>query len=314
MIKENNSYKREGRKMDTVKLKKYIEENMPTDTVREVLYGQLKEYTDVFLLGRSILGRDIHCYKIGSGERNVLYVAAHHGAEYITASVLFEFCLFLSEKVTRHGGYCGIRSEFLLQKFTFWCIPCLNPDGVMLACGGGLDNPLSERQLRMNGQSTDFKRWQANARGVDLNHNYDYGFSRYKEIEREREISAGRSLYSGEYPESEPETRSLAGLVRVIRPHLIISLHSQGEEVYYAPHTEACLRLANSVAHRLSYKTCIPSDTAAYGGLSDYAGHILGIPSLTLEVGRGENPLSYSSLPRITDRVLPLLYSAPTLL
>ena len=39
------------------------------------------------------------------------------------------------------------------------------------------------RGLKYNQQSDDFSHWQANARGVDLNHNYDSGFYEYKKIE-----------------------------------------------------------------------------------------------------------------------------------
>ena len=52
----------------------------------------------------------------------------------------------------------------------------------------------------------DFTHWQANARGVDLNHNYDAGFLEYKQIEAEQGIlGGGPTRYSGECPESEPE-------------------------------------------------------------------------------------------------------------
>jgi g-D-glutamyl-meso-diaminopimelate peptidase len=76
----------------------------------------------------------------------------------------------------------------------------LNPDGVDLQIkgieAGGI---LSERLLKMNGRE-DFSHWQANARGVDLNHNYDAGFHEYKKLEKENDICAGATRYSGEYP------------------------------------------------------------------------------------------------------------------
>ena len=43
------------------------------------------------ILGKSILGAPIDIYKIGNGPTNILYVGAHHGAEYITASLLYSF-------------------------------------------------------------------------------------------------------------------------------------------------------------------------------------------------------------------------------
>ena len=153
--------------------------------------------------------------------------------------------------------------------------------------------------------------WQANGRGVDLNHNYEYGFAEYKRIEYSRGITAGKTLFSGEYPESEPESRLAANLVRILNPNAVVSLHSQGEEIYFAP--SAAHRPAMNLARLTGYNVSVPSDTAAYGGLCDYTGYTLGIPSFTIEIGRGKNPLSESLLPSILKRIIPALLCVPRL-
>ncbi len=275
----------------------------------------LRDYADieVGLLGRSILSRDIDCFKIGRGRSAVLVCGAHHGMEYITTLALFDFMEFVEEKSARLASYCGVDANFLLQKFTFWVIPCLNPDGVELCLSGLGKSPLSERLLKMNG-SSDFSRWQANARGVDLNHNYDFGFAEYKRYEESHGISAGRSAYSGEYPESEPEVKSLLNLVRTVRPALSVSLHTQGEEIYSMPKTPYMERLSQKISREICYDYLQPCGTAAYGGLTDYLGAMLGIPSFTVELGRGENPLPLSQLESICAVVRKLLFLLPTLL
>jgi g-D-glutamyl-meso-diaminopimelate peptidase len=154
--------------------------------------------------------------------------------------------------------------------------------------------------------------WQANARGVDLNHNYSYGFGEYKKIEFEREIAPGKTLFSGAYPESEPETKALANLVRSLDFSLVVSLHSQGEEIYYFPKNDKAKRIAKSAENTLGYKISTPTDTACYGGFCDYTGCELGIPSLTLEIGRGKNPLPPSEYHRIKERLSKLLFLLPT--
>ena len=159
----------------------------------------------------------------------------------------------------------------------------------------------------------DFSMWQANARGVDLNHNYDSGFLEYKRLEREEGIGAGPSLYSGEYPESEPETRGTANLIRTLSPAAVISLHTQGEEIYYQPKDRKMARRAERLAGLCGYSVGTPAGTAAYGGLCDYTGS-LGIPSFTLELGKGVNPLSESDVPAIFARVGEALALLPTLL
>ncbi len=288
----------------------------PTYEIREKFKADAKEKLTNFeigLLGRSILGKDIDYYKIGEGRSHIVVAGAHHGMEYITTLALYDFMEFLDDKFTRRAAHCDIDICFLLQRFTFWIVPCLNPDGVELCISGAEKNPLCERQIRMNGGS-DFSSWQANARGVDLNHNYDYGFFEYKRIEAECGISAGRTKFSGEYPESEPETHSLANLIRTLFPSLIISLHSQGNEFFSMPKTEYMERLSRKIAAKTGYEYSLPSGGAAYGGLSDFCGGVLGIPSFTLELGEGENPLPLSSLPAICERLRAFLVLLPTYL
>ena len=154
--------------------------------------------------------------------------------------------------------------------------------------------------------------WQANARGVDLNHNFNCGFFEYKKTETERGITAGATLYSGEYPESEPESRAVASLVRVLSPIGVISLHSQGEEILHGE-SEKLFRIGERMTELSGYPNAAPSGTAAYGGLCDYTSSI-GIPSFTVEVGKGRNPLPINLLPRLYSRLYPLLLRFPTLL
>ena len=275
-----------------------------------------KEINDKFcevetgILAKSILSRDIHYYKIGSGSSVILSVGAHHGMEYISAAALYNVIYKFGENLTRSATSYGVNVAFLLQKFTFWFVPCLNPDGVDMVLSGAWENPLLLRQIKMNG-GENFSEWQANARGVDLNHNYDFRFSEYKRIEAERGISAGKTRYSGESPESEPECRALASLVRTLNPKLILTFHTQGKEVYFRPrYNEKSLRIAKSCAKLLSYKLSVPEGISDFGGLSDYAGELLGIPSLTVELGRGKNPIPYSNLPAISE----IVYKAHCLL
>jgi len=179
------------------------------------------------IIARSILSRPIEGYFIGNGKQLVTVLAAHHALESITTNFAFLLCDILLSKSTL-GESNNIDCKLLLSKYRFLIVPCVNPDGVELRMHGAYDSPLKERQLRISGG--DFSLWQANARGVDLNHNYDYGFLEYKQIEAEQGIVPGATLYSGEYPESEPETRGVANLIRTLMPSLVISLHTQGEE------------------------------------------------------------------------------------
>lgn len=292
-------------------------ENLPDTEFRKNKLASLTEKhpsVEATVIGRSMLGRDIDCFRLGVGKRRILAVGAHHGMEHITASALYEIIDILAEKDER-GGFCfGVNIPYLLSKFSFFVIPCLNPDGVELQLHGAEAGPMYLRQIRMNGGDSDFSSWQANARGVDLNHNYAYGFAEYKRIEAAEGILPGKTRFSGEHPESEPESKALADLVRALAPAAVVSLHTQGEEIFSMPKKESVEKTAKKLAERIGYKHSVATGLAAYGGLSDFTGSLLGIPSFTVELGRGENPLPAEDLPAISERVLKLLVLLPTYL
>lgn len=261
-------------------------------------------------VARSILSREIEAICLGEGERYVVVLAAHHSLESVTSNVAYILIDYLLSNL-RIGENNRLDCKLLLSKYRFIVIPCVNPDGIELRCHGAGESPLYERQMRMS--RGDFSKWQANARGVDLNHNYDAGFFEYKRLEEKMGITAGPSLFSGEYPESEPETHGVANLIRSLSPIAVISLHSQGETIFSFPDTPRVNRVAQKLSNMTGYELGRPDGTAAYGGLCDYTAS-LGIPSFTFEVGKGENPLSESGVPSIFSRVGDAIAVLPTLL
>lgn len=264
-------------------------------------------------IGKSIEGRPISFLRIGRGRKNILYVGTHHAMENITAAVLLRF----AEDVARNAEKTlyGVSLPYLLETRSFYLVPMLNPDGVYLRLHGTAEGELlHERKMRMNGGKEDFSRWQANARGVDLNHNYDAGFAAYKMLEVRNGIAAGATRYSGAFPLSEPECAALAALVRSLAPALILTLHTQGQEIYAAGAAThpAIGRMARSLAALSGYTYTTPGEeTALYGGLSDWAGGVLGIPAFTVECGKGENPLPFACLDGIYANLRRMLFLAP---
>ena len=63
----------------------------------EVLYESIEKLCEAYEiiekseLAQSILGRSIPLLRVGSGERKVLYVGAHHGMEWLTSVLLLDF-------------------------------------------------------------------------------------------------------------------------------------------------------------------------------------------------------------------------------
>ena len=285
-------------------------------------YENMREYTGILttryqvltagVLGRSILGREIPYFRLGTGARRILYIGAHHGSEWMTSILLLRFLNDFCSCYYAKKPSEGLDLSYLLETRSLYILPMLNPDGVTLSLGGGRGSLLYEREVRQNG-GEDFTHWQANARGVDLNHNYDAEFMTYKKWERENGITAGKTRYSGESPESEPESAALAAFIRTLCPELILTLHTQGEEIYYGRQEGgASHKLALFLSRLCGYRVCRAEGPAAYGGLTDWASDTLSIPSCTLECGLGENPLPLCDYSEIYGRLRRALFCAPT--
>ncbi|MBQ8310010.1 MAG: M14 family metallocarboxypeptidase [Clostridia bacterium] len=281
---------------------------------------QTYSFFDFSYLGTTILDRGIPIVKLGHGKRAILYVGAHHGMEWITSTVLIKFLGDFCEATACNRAVNKISAKAVCETHTLYIIPMLNPDGVEYQINGiSEDNPLYERLLAMNGGSTNFSNWQANARGVDLNHNYDAGFWEYKKLETEHQISEGApTRYSGKAPESEPEVRALCDFIRYhTELRGVITLHTQGKEIFYRSGKTELPRTRVTAAHlaRLSgYRLSDADGLASFGGLTDWCVQKMNLPSFTVECGSGKNPLPHSDLSQIYFDLRNMLYSFPMLL
>lgn len=271
-------------------------------------------------IGNSIMARPIPLITVGDvgAQKSVLYVSTHHATENICTSVLIKFLYELSEACKRHEKCCGINLDFLFKTRKIYIVPMLNPDGVEYRLNGTDElNPLYERVMKYS-NGGDFAKWNANARGVDLNHNYDAYFYEYKALEKELDISAGATKYSGEAPESEPEVSALTSFIRYNSDELcgVLTLHAQGEEIYYKSRGMCPKKsefLSRIIGRMTGYKPTAPEGTASYGGLTDWLIRELNKPSFTIECGKGENPLPISQLSHIYLDLRELLFTFPIL-
>ncbi len=268
-------------------------------------------------IGESILGREIPLVSLGMGEAASLFVGTHHAAESITTLLLLKFIEDILEKESAADPrLAGFDVRQILRHRKLHIVPMLNPDGVEIRQEGeGAAGILAERVLRMNGDH-NFSLWQANARGVDLNHNYDAEFEKCKKAEEAQGIfSGGPTRYGGTYPESEPETAALVSLTEWLSPVLkaVIALHTQGEEIYYDFMGEApkgARMLAECFARASGYAVAAPPKEASFGGYKDFVIAKYGIPAFTIECGKGKNPLPPSDFDGIYEKVLPILLTA----
>ncbi|MSP17544.1 MAG: DUF2817 domain-containing protein [Myxococcales bacterium] len=130
---------------------------------------------------------------------------------------------------------------------TVWLVPVVNPDGLI---AGTKDN----------------------ARGVDLNRNWPArNFT--------REHPPGYA--PGEHPLSEPETRTLAGLIHAAHATRLIALHSPFRTVNW---DGAGAALAERMARANGYGATDDIGYATPGSFGSYHGKDLGREVITLEI------------------------------
>ena len=87
------------------------------------------------MVGRSVLGRPLWSLTLGAGENRVLYSAAHHANEWITATLLLSFAEELCESFARGGAVFGRSAAEILDYARLCLVPLVDPDGVDLVTG-----------------------------------------------------------------------------------------------------------------------------------------------------------------------------------
>lgn len=274
-------------------------------------------FLETGVAGRSVLGRNLYYIRLGNGPNRVFYNGAHHALEWITVPLLMKFIEQFSKAAvldTRLGA--GYNPRELWQRSSIYIIPMVNPDGVDLVLNGlSPDNPYYEDLIRWNNGSTDFSTvWQANNRGVDLNHNYNAAWQISKEAELALGITGpGPTRYGGTAPESEPESFSVADFTRAHDFRLVLAYHSQGEVIYWN-FMDMAPPEGRPIGEQLSrvsgYELDETVGIASYAGYKDWFIQDYRRPGYTVEVGLGRNPLPISQFDQIYSDNINLLLLA----
>ncbi len=244
--------------------------------------------------GKSLLNKEIYAFVIGEGKRNIVYVGGTHGLEWLASLLLLKFTENLALAYENQGALAGFNIKDILENRKLIIIPELNPDGIEIAIKG------ATACGRYRGENFeickgDFSCWSANARGVDINHNFNADWYTLREAEKEAGIdSPSPRRYGGLFPESEPETAAITRLCRRIPLEMLVTFHSQGEEIYYeyGKNTpEKSLHIAKIFSALTDYTLVKNEGLASSGGLKDWFIEEFKKPAFTIEIGKGENPL-----------------------
>lgn len=194
------------------------------------------------IIGYSFKGREIFAFHVGdSFGRQFIAVYAVHGREWITARLALKHI----KKKVGGGG---------------WIVPLLNPDGAIISQS---KSPL----------------WKANARGVDVNCNFDADWGQGRLNTRVR----GSENCIGDFPFSEPETAAIRNFTLKVRPYVTLSFHTKGEEIYYEFNGKGDRRGAEIIANSTGYE--VKKIYGSCGGYKDWCIQKLLIPAYTVECG-----------------------------
>lgn len=199
-------------------------------------------------IGRSEEGRSIRVYKFGDGPRIVLGIGAIHGGyEWNTAAA-----------VNALINHYQIRPSEIPPGTSLWLIPAANPDGM-------------QRGHKLVGRF--------NSRRVDLNRNFDCQWE-------PTAVLGEYSVYPGEAPFSEAESRALRDFVEDARPAVVVFYHSQAGTTSTgscAPPTAKTLEAARLVAEKTGY-TYYPDNFYPVSGDATGYFNMMGLAAIEVEL------------------------------
>ncbi len=295
----------------------FLEFNLPPTYSNLVeylaLFGKEHPCSKIFYIGKSVLGRRIPVLTLGKPGGCALFVGGTHGSEWLTVLALLRFFDEVCTKFEHREKLYGINLSTALAKRGIAVIPVLNPDGTEINLRGKSGGLSAAGRIERLAKG-DYSHWNANARGVDINHNFDAGWADLQLREREKGIfGPAPRQYGGPRPFSEPETRAVCGFCATFEVSRLWSLHSQGEEIYwyYGNRTPLLSRdIAEEFSAATGYKIASPKGLAVGGGLKDWYIEKFGRPGFTVEIGSGENPLPFSDFDGIYQKLLPGLVRA----
>ena len=287
-----------------------FKDNKPTEAERnKIIDNLISEYPFLKhkIIGESHCKRNIDCLILGNNDNNVLITAGYHGMEWLTTLLIFNFIEKISKCIKTGqpiAGGINIAEYLELRGITF--VPCVNPDGIEISING-CESAREYSKIVKNISKNNTKLWQSNARGVDINHNFDADWDKLHNLEIKSNITGPSSTrYGGEYAESELETQAITSLCRKNYFRQAFAFHSQGEEIYWQygdDLTEKSELIARVLSMISGYKMSKPEGLAVGGGFKDWFIKEFTRPAFTIEIGKGKNPLPLEDIVPIYNKL-----------
>lgn len=272
------------------------------------------------VLTTTVFQRPVRTLVLGTGERKVLFTAAHHANEWITALILLKFAEEFAEAVENNGKIFGVPVQTITKYTTVYMVPMVNPDGVDLVTGalkpGDIQYDLAKRLSQDYPEIPFPDGWKANLLGVDLNLQYPAGWLQAREIKFSQGYTQpGPRDYVGRAPLNQVETKALAGYTEFLDPALVLAFHAQGKEIYWKFgdfFVPGAKELAEEFGRVSGYTVADTPYASGFAGFKDWFIQYFRRPGFTIEVGQGENPLPLEQFSEIYRNNLGILVTAAT--
>ena len=260
-------------------------------------------------IGTSTLKKKIPYMQIGKGNRSIFVNAAHHANEWLTSLVSMMFLEKILNLFREKSTYKTYAIYELLQNTKLFFVPMVNPDGVDLVVKEPYIFQQKEYLNLIFKNYGKIKNWKANIRGVDLNLNYPAKWEKAKNAKRKKGISYPHYRdYVGPNPLSEVETQNMVSLSNILQFDLSISLHSQGEEIYwddFQGKIPKSKEIGEKFAAVSGYTLTKPEIDSSYAGYKDWFVERFQKPGYTIEIGKGNpgEPLPISQAGEILEKI-----------
>lgn len=251
------------------------------------------EFTSLEKIGESVEGRAIYALRVGNGKKEILVDAAIHAREHMTTNVVMEMIDNYSYSYNKKTSFAGYNVRQTLDTTSIWFVPMINPDGVTLV-QNGINSMANKNLIKKINKSSKYKRWKANARGVDLNRNFD---GEWKYVPFKPKTYKG---YKGPRVFSEPEAQALKAFVERHKFKSDISYHSSGQILYWfnfqnSANYKRDLALTRQISRVTGYSIIPPLYARGSGSSADWFIMSQKKPGITVEIApyAGEGPVSH---------------------
>ena len=287
-----------------------------SDALNFCVHGLAARYPFLRLrsIGRSVMGKPIHCLMLGSGSNRVLYNAAHHANEWITTPLIVKFIEEYAHAYSTGEKICGVRARSVHELTKLYAVPMVNPDGVDLVTGALTSGKYYDNAVRLAQSYPDVpfpSGWKANIEGVDLNLQYPAGWENAKKIKAELGVtSPGPRDYPGQAALNAPESRAMFELTKAHEFALTLSYHTQGEVIYWKYldlEPKSSRQIAQKFGEISGYAVEETPYVSGFAGYKDWFIETFDKPGCTIEAGLGESPLPIAQFPDIYSKNVGIL-------